>query len=114
MALSISFGHLSTATAGAWSNPAVSEMRQHNTTIYGTPISLHDWELDMLGKLNDSNVLPFIRKETTLNDCTEKVRFKETNSMLSFQAACLLLGHSLALGFGDGWELLQVEGFPSW
>lgn len=50
MVLGASLGHVGLAVVAAWPNSAVPDLRQHNSTIYGTTIFLTTWQTDMLGK----------------------------------------------------------------
>lgn len=51
MVLGASLGHLGIAIVAAWPNPAVPDLKRHNSTVYGTPITLTSWQIDMLGEL---------------------------------------------------------------
>ncbi|KAK3884050.1 hypothetical protein Pcinc_011658 [Petrolisthes cinctipes] len=58
MVLGGSVSFLGISVAASWPNPAIIDLRRHNTTIYNTTITLTPHQTDMLGSMVAVGILP--------------------------------------------------------
>ncbi|KAK4316885.1 hypothetical protein Pmani_011992 [Petrolisthes manimaculis] len=58
MVLGGSVSFLGISVAASWPNPAILDLRRHNTTIYNTTITLTPHQTDMLGSMVAVGILP--------------------------------------------------------
>lgn len=58
MVLGACFCYVALAICAAWPNPAIPDLLRHNATVYGTPMTFSDWQLDMLGSMVSVGNIP--------------------------------------------------------
>ncbi|XP_064079238.1 facilitated trehalose transporter Tret1-like [Macrobrachium nipponense] len=58
MVMGASLGHSAIAIIAAFPNPAITDLRKDNTTIYGNAMPLSTWQMDLMGSLVAAGTMP--------------------------------------------------------
>ncbi|XP_068248541.1 facilitated trehalose transporter Tret1-like [Palaemon carinicauda] len=58
MVMGASLGHSAIAVIAAFPNPAITDLRKDNTTIYGNAMPLSTWQMDLMGSLVAAGTMP--------------------------------------------------------
>nr|XP_053638585.1 uncharacterized protein LOC128693138 [Cherax quadricarinatus] len=90
-----------------WPNALASHIHHDNTTIYGSSLHLHDWQMDMMGSL-----LPYDERGGELWTTTQELDIVYPTVVGDADITTVMIGESSRLHVLGGYDGINREAMP--